>query len=279
LRATCRGQLVTTFSDTHAPVAGGLSSAVWMLSAAMCKLRILPTSRSQQADMLAMVLAVRCGAWRGSTTLVAVARSPHRPQSAIGKSATILGLYLVAALVAALVPFARPLSGWSIYLSGAALVLAFVVGQQLVWYNGWIQIGGVIAASVLVFPAGLAAPSSVLRLHGDRVTAVVVDVVGNGSYRSRTYQYTLAADGRPIPGHLVTTSDDYPIGSEVAVVVDRHGHVDPKTTGEVDTVGPLWLTAGVGLMLTAALSALGGRGSGSGRPPRRGPLGIWIFDR
>jgi hypothetical protein len=231
-------------------------------------------------DPLATVVAV-CGWWVARIFHTrAVARSLHRPRTAVGKSATIGGLYVIAALVAAMLPFVRLLSSWSMPLSCVALVIAFVVGQQLVSYNGWIQIGGFFVAGVLVVPAGLAAPSTALALHGDRVAAVVTGVVAHGSHNSRTYHYALAAaDGHRIPGHLVEIGDDYAVGDVVTIVVDRHGWVDPKTTGEVDAVGALWLTAAIGLLFIVVLSALGGRSGKSGRPPRRGPFGIWIFDR
>jgi hypothetical protein len=91
---------------------------------------------------------------------------------------------------------------------------------------------------------------------------------------------TLADAGvRRIPGHLSEDGRHFDVGDEVAGVVDRRDWVEPKTTGEVDAVRPLWLAAVIGLILTAVMSVLDGRSRGTGRPLRSGPLGIWIFDR
>jgi hypothetical protein len=76
----------------------------------------------------------------------------------------------------------------------------------------------------------------------------------------------------------VEIGDDYAVGDEVTIVVDRHGWVDPKTAGEVAAAAALRLTAVIGLLFTVVLAAFGGRSRGSGQPPRRGPFGIWFFD-
>ncbi|MFD0580383.1 hypothetical protein [Dactylosporangium darangshiense] len=205
----------------------------------------------------------------------------HRPRTAVTKAAVILGLYVVAGLGAAAMPFARLPGELPAIAVVVLLVAAFVVGQQLVWYNGWIQIGGVLAAAVFVICTGLAAHSSVLSWHGDRIEAVVTGVsVTRGSHGSTTYHYVLVDDQqRPIPGHLSEDDPEFDRGERVTVVVDRHNWVDPETSGEVGAARPLWIAALTGLALTTILSVLGGRSQGSGRAPRSGPGGVWIFDR
>jgi hypothetical protein len=187
----------------------------------------------------------------------------------------ILGLYVVAALGAAALPLARLSGELPAIVTAVLLVAAFVVGQQLVWYNGWLQIGGVLAAAGFVICTGLAAHSSILSWHGDRVEAAVTGVsVTHG------YHYVLVDDqGHPIPGHLSEADPEFDIGDRVSVVVDSHNWVDPKTSGEVGAARPLWIAALISLALTMVLSVLGGRSRGSGRPPRSGPGGVWIFER
>lgn len=210
-----------------------------------------------------------------------MARVLHRPRTAVAKSSVILGLYLGAGLGAAAMPFARLPGEWPAIVVAVLLVAAFVLSQQLVWCSGWIQIGGAVAAAVFVFCTGLAAHASVLRWHGDRVEAVVTDVsVTHGSHGSRTYHYVLVDDQeRPIPGHLSEVDPEFDIGERVTVVVDSHNWVDPKTSGEVGAARPLWIAALIGLALTVVLSVLGGRSQGTGRAPRSGPGGVWIFGR
>ncbi|HTJ34609.1 MAG TPA: hypothetical protein VL738_15390 [Dactylosporangium sp.] len=193
----------------------------------------------------------------------------------------ILGLYVGAGLGAAAMPFARLPGEMPAIAVAVLLVAAFVVGQQLVWYNGWIQIGGALAAGVFVICTGMAAHSSVLSWHGERIEAVVAGVsVTRGSHSSTTYHYGLVDDqGRPIPGHLSELDPEFDRGERVTVVVDRRNWVDPQTTGEVGAARPLWIAALIGLALTTVLSVLGGRSRGSGRAPSSGPGGIWIFDR
>lgn len=208
-------------------------------------------------------------------------RVPRRPRSAAAKSATILGLYVAAALAAAAVPFAR-LPGLGPMATVCVLMMAaFVVGQQLVWYSWWAQLGGLFAAAVFVVCTFLAAHSSVLAWHGNRVEAVVTDVAAaHGPRGSEAYQYVLVdAHERRIPGHLSEYGSEFDVGEEVTVVVDRRNWVDPKTTGEVDAARPLWLVAVIALLLTTVMSVLGGRSRGTGRPPRRGPGGVWVFER
>jgi hypothetical protein len=210
-----------------------------------------------------------------------VGRVPHRPVSAAAKSAMILGLYVAAGLAAAAVVFARLPGLLPMATVSLLLVAAFVVGQQLVWYSWWAQLGGFFAAAVFVVCTFLAAHSSVLAWHGNRVEAVVRDVAAvHGPRQSETYLYVLVdADERRIPGHLSEDSPEFDVGEEVTVVVDRRNWVDPETTGEVDAARPLWLAALIGLVLTVVMSVLGGRSRGTGQPPRHGPGGIWIFKR
>lgn len=208
-------------------------------------------------------------------------RVAHRPRTAAAKSATILGLYAAAALAAAAVPFAR-LPGFRPFVPVCLLlVAAFVVGQQLVWYSWWAQLCGFFAAAVFVVCTFLAAHSSVLSWHGNRVEAVVSDVsTVHGPRQSDSYLYVLMdADGRRIPGYLSEDSPAFDVGEEVTVVVDRRNWVNPETTGEVGAGRPLWLAAVIGLVVTIVMSVLGGRGQGTGQPPRHGPGGIWIFER
>jgi hypothetical protein len=205
---------------------------------------------------------------------------PHRPRTAAGKSMTILGLYLAAGLGAAALPFARLAGDWPLFAVAVLLVAAFVVGQQLVWYSWWTQLGGVLTAAAFVFCTGLAAHSSLLSWHGNRVEAIVTDVTTAQGPRSTTYVYPLRdIQGRRIPGHLSEATAEFRVGDEITVVVDRGDWVDPKTIGEVDTARPFWIAAVIGLVLTVAMSVFGGRSQGTGEPPERGPGGIWFFHR
>jgi hypothetical protein len=205
-----------------------------------------------------------------------LARVLDRPRIAVTKSAVILGLYVAAGLGAAAMPFARLPGDWPTIAVVALLVLAFVVGQYVVRYDAWIHIGTLVAAGVFVVCTGMAAHSSVLSWHGERVDAVVTGVsVLRGPHGSRTYHYVLADDQKhPIQGHLPEVSPEFDIGDRVTIVVDRHNWVDPQTPGAVAAARPLWISALIGLALTMALSALGGRGQGTESRLRPGSGGI-----
>ncbi|WP_432982126.1 hypothetical protein [Dactylosporangium sp. CA-233914] len=150
----------------------------------------------------------------------------HRPRTAVTKSAVILGLYVVAALGAAAMPFARLPGEWPTIAVAALLVAAFVVGQQLVRYNFWLQLGGLLAGAAFVFCTG--------------------------------YHYVLKDDQeRPIRGHLSDSVPEFDIGERVTVVVERHNWVDPQTPSEVGDARSLRIAALIGLALTMVLSVLG----------------------
>jgi hypothetical protein len=199
----------------------------------------------------------------------------------MAKAATILGLYGAAGAIAAVLPFARLPGDWPTATVTLALAAAYVVGQQLVRYGFWAQLGGLVAAGLFVVTTGLAAHSLVLMAHGERVQATVtrIDTV-HGPRAVRTYLFSLTAGhGRPIGGQLTESTREFDVGDRVEVVVDPRGWIAPKTTGEVDAATPLGITALVGFALTVVMSVFAGHSRGSGPPPRRGPLGIWIFHR
>lgn len=205
---------------------------------------------------------------------------PRRPRTATARSATIVGLYVGAAAVAAAAPFARLPGAGATLVAVVALVAAFVVGQQLVWYPRWAQVGGLLAAAVFVVCGGLAAQSSVLSWHGERVEAVVTDVSVAGSHRTKSYVFVLAdGQGRPLPGRLREDFREFERGDRVTVVVDRGNWFDPRTTGEVAAARPLGVAAAIALAVTTLMAVLGSRRAGTGQPPRRGPGGLWIFNR
>jgi hypothetical protein len=187
----------------------------------------------------------------------------RRPRTFVTKSATIFSSYLGAAAVAATLPFWDLPDDWHMTALGITLIAGFWCSQQLVWYHGALQVGGVFLAALLIIPTGLAAHSTVLVRRGEPITATVTAVDG-------AHRYTL--DGTH---HLYRESPEFAPGDRVDIVVDPAGWVPPKTRGEVEAATPLWITAGVGLLLTFALSVAGGRSRGSGRPPRNGPLGLW----
>jgi hypothetical protein len=203
----------------------------------------------------------------------------RRPRTPTAKAATVLGLYVAVAAIAAVLPFARLPGDWTTATVTLMLVVAFVVGQQLVRYGFWAQLGGLVAAGLFVVTTGLAAHSFVLMAHGERVRATVTRTVTvHGPRGSRTYLYSLADDqGHGIDGQLVEGTPEFDTGERVDVVVDRRDWVAPKTTGEVDAATPLGIAALVGFALTVLMSVFAGHSRGSGPPPRRGPLGIWIF--
>ncbi|WP_328467984.1 hypothetical protein OHA21_50515 [Actinoplanes sp. NBC_00393] len=186
---------------------------------------------------------------------------PRRPRTALTRSAAIFGSYVGAAAVAATLPF-WGLPGDQLTTALGIVVLAgFWCGQQLVRYHGALQVGGVFLAALLIIPTGLATHATMLARCGDQVTTVVTP----------DHLHTLDA----IPQPLQRDGPDSTLGDQVDIVVDPDGRVPPKTAGEAAAATPLWITAGVGLVLTFALSVAGGRSRGSGRAPRKGPLGLW----
>jgi len=204
----------------------------------------------------------------------------HRPRTAVTKSATILALYLGAAVAAAAASFAGLPGAGPTLVGVVSLVAAFVVGQQLVWYPRWAQMGGLVAAATLVICGSLAVGSSVLSWRGERVEAVVTDVSVVGSPHPRAYLYVLTdAQGRRIPGRLREDLPEFDLGDKLSVVVDRGNWVAPETTDEVAAARPLWTAAAIGLALTAVISVLGTWRPRAGQPPSSGPGGIWIFNR
>ncbi|WP_432981812.1 hypothetical protein [Dactylosporangium sp. CA-233914] len=200
----------------------------------------------------------------------------HRPRTVATKSAVILGLYVLAALGAVALQFVRLPANVPMVLVVLLLVAAFVVGQQLVWSNGWGQIATFLAAGVFVTCTAMATHSLTLSWHGDEVDAIVTDV----NHGRNGNHYTLEdSRHRSIAGQVTTFDDDYRVGDVVTVVVDRSDWVNPQTPYDVSTGRPVAIVALVGFVLTAAITIPGARTRGSGRPPRKGPFGIWIFER
>ena len=202
----------------------------------------------------------------------------HRPQSVPGKAATIFALYATAGLVAALAPLLRLPGEGGLALMALLLVVAFVVGQQLVWAGFWSLFTGLLAAGTFVILTFYGAHASILAWHGRRVQATVSQVqVLHG--KSVSYSYELAdANGR-IPGRLVEDVNEFSVGDGVQVVVDPAGWVDPETVGEVRAARPIWTVAGAGLLGTVLGSVWIGLSRPRGRPPEIGRHGLWYFYR
>jgi hypothetical protein len=205
---------------------------------------------------------------------------PRRPRTAVTKSATILGLYLAAALAAIAVAFVQLSYSASHAVVAVLFVAAFVVGQQLVRYEGWVQIVGALAAAVFVFCTFVATPVTVLTWHGDTVPAKIVDVSMHHTSRRTEYVYGLADSGsHRIAGDLTETYLAYNLGDSVTVVVDRDNWVAPETIDDVESERPLWIAVLIGLVIVVAVSIRGGLVSGDGPLPEKGPLGLWMLTR
>ncbi|AGZ45088.1 hypothetical protein [Actinoplanes friuliensis] len=182
------------------------------------------------------------------------------PRTAAGQVVAFLGCYVAAALIAALMVFVHLPGDGAVIVVSFAVVGALALGHLLTRYRLWLQVCAAFTGATFVIVTGYAAHSTVLAVHGDRISAVVAGVaVQERSGNSTTYRYALTTLlGVPVPGQLVEDSDELAIGEQVEVVVDRGGRVDPRTTGEVDAVGPLWAAALIGFALTALVAVLAG---------------------
>jgi len=75
----------------------------------------------------------------------------RRPRSVPEKAATIFALYATAGLLAALAPLLRLPGEGGLVLPALLVVVAFVVGQQLVWAGFWSLFTGLLAGGTFVF--------------------------------------------------------------------------------------------------------------------------------
>jgi hypothetical protein len=158
------------------------------------------------------------------------------------------------------------------------LVVAFVIGQQLVWAGFWSLFIGLLAGGMFVVLTFYGAHASILAWHGRQVQATVTRVqVLHG--KSISYSYELADANRRIPGRLVEDVNEFSVGDEVQVVVDPADWVDPETVGEVRAARPIWTVAGAGLVATVLASVWIGLSQPHGRPPELGRHGLWSYYR
>ncbi|MFF5288310.1 hypothetical protein [Paractinoplanes globisporus] len=175
---------------------------------------------------------------------------PTTPAAPVARSATVFGLYLAAAAVAAALPLARLPGDGQTLVTCIVLVVAFAAGAMLVKSRTIVHFVSLVAAAHLVILTGLAAHSALLAATGDRVTATVTArAIVKGPHHAITYRYSLRTPGHvPIPGGLLEDSDEFGVGDTVEVVTN--GRVNPKTTGEVAAARPLGIAAAVALVAT-----------------------------
>jgi hypothetical protein len=163
-------------------------------------------------------------------------------------------------------------------LPALLLVVAFVVGQQLVWAGFWSLFTGLLAGGTFVILTFYGAHASILAWHGRQLQATVTRVeVLHG--KSASYAYELAEANGRIPGRLVEDVDEFSVGDGVQVVVDPAGWVDPETVSEVRAALPIWTVAGASLVATVLGLVWIALSRPRGRPPTTGQHGLWHYSR
>jgi hypothetical protein len=209
---------------------------------------------------------------------------PRSPRTVYGRTATILGLYVAAALVAGLMAFTRlpgALPTFAVLLVGIGAIQA---RYWLTRGRGWtlpraaVILAGVemLAGFVFVVTTFYGSNASVLALRGATVQATVIDTSTATARRgSTTHLYELAGPaGRPIPGRL-SDSDAFHVGDQVVVLVDPDGLVDPETPRKVAAARAIWIATAVSFGVAALMALLTTRSARRVKPasttPQRSP--------
>ncbi|GIE31754.1 hypothetical protein Ait01nite_047990 [Actinoplanes italicus] len=166
----------------------------------------------------------------------------RRPRSRPAKFAVSFGLFLVAAVVAAVAPILR----WPSNVPDVACFTAIALCAWTVRLRFWYAVLGVLTGALMVFVAADAGTETALASHGRETTAVVSAITEDG----RRYEFVEVGSLDEL-GRWDGAEGEFGPGERLQVVVDPAGRLGPAPFDDVDDSVVEWGVSVALLALTA----------------------------
>ncbi|MFE9609080.1 hypothetical protein [Streptomyces sp. NPDC006012] len=199
---------------------------------------------------------------------VGAIRMRYRVPLAIGTGCYVLAAIWVMSLLADDIGSVGQMLLWI----GHGVVLIVLLAGLGAWeYSVSAALFIVFASAMTAYVTSVVRDDLILQQRGVETTVIVVkewrDSAQGRQPRGHNYEVE-HPDGTEVPGPaLKVRSDRFDVGQHIRVIEDPRGELRPQTPGQADATGDV---AGAGLLVLAALAAVGWMAWRGGDATRRG---------